>query len=92
MENLLTTSGLWEALKDEKLADTTTAAWDVMQEKACGMIRLCVTDDVLNESDLRSQDTEIDLGKIGVSLSSQNSHEQNLCSATILWFEDAGME
>lgn len=35
-------------LRDEKLTDITTIDWNKIKDKATSLIRLCVSDDVMN--------------------------------------------
>ncbi|KAI5405758.1 hypothetical protein KIW84_052500 [Lathyrus oleraceus] len=48
VKDLLTQQGLQKALCDEKPADITTIDWNDMEDKAASLIRLCVSDNVIN--------------------------------------------
>lgn len=48
VKDLLAQQGLQKALCDEKLTDITTIDWNEMKEKVAGLIRLCVSGDVIN--------------------------------------------
>lgn len=48
VKDLLAQQSLQKALRDEKPADIATVDWNEMKEKAAGLIRLCVSDDVMN--------------------------------------------